>query len=404
MLSKEKIKNIPNSCGVYIMRDKENKILYIGKAVSLKKRIMSYFSNKTLLKTEFLLEEVNDIEYIECNSQEQALLLEAALIKENKPKYNVVFRDDKIYPYVEITKELFPRVFISRPRDKKEKILFGPFPKVNLIKSALVLIRKIFPYRSCKNMPKKACLYFHLNLCPAPCIGKISSEDYRENINSICKILSGDRLSLIEDLKNKIEFFSSKQEFEKAKLLRDKLFSLEAIYKGKTYEHDLLALKKILGLNKIPLVIEGIDISSISGKVLVGSVVRFKGSVPDKSNYRRYRIKEVNKNDDYACIAEVVKRRYKRLIIQNDLPDLIIIDGGLGHLNIAKKELDNLGLDIPIIAIAKKNEEIYKDSLNPILIPKDNPALHLIQKVRDEAHRFAHKYHLLLRSKNIKND
>jgi len=398
---KEKIKNIPDSCGVYIMRDKDNKILYIGKAVSLKKRIRSHFSNKSLLKTEFLLDEVNDIEYIECNSQEQALLLEAALIKENKPKYNVIFRDDKIYPYVEITKELFPRVFISRPRNKRDKILFGPFPKVNLIKSALALIRKIFPYRSCKNMPKKACLYFHLNLCPAPCIGKISLKDYKENIDSICKILSGDRLSLIEDLKKKIEFFSNNQEFEKAKLLRDKLFSLHAIYKGKTYEHELLALKEILNLKKIPLIIEGIDISSISGKILVGSVVRFRGSIPDKGNYRRYRIKEVNKNDDYACIAEVVRRRYRKLIIQKDLPDLIIIDGGLGHLNIAKKELNNLGLDIPIIAIAKKNEEIYLGSLEPILIPKDNPALHLVQKIRDEAHRFAHKYHLLLRNKII---
>jgi excinuclease ABC subunit C len=384
------------------MKSKEDEVLYIGKASSLRKRVSSYFLKRVYFKTKFLLEKVTDIDYIECSSPEQALILEAALIKEKKPKYNIALRDDKSYPYIEITKEDFPRVSISRPKRTTRSLLFGPYPKAKLIKPALKLIRRTFSYRSCRNMPKSACLFYYLNLCPAPCVGKVSLSAYQENITAISKILKGERKELIADLENKMQTLSRRQRFEEASLARDKLLSLYNLYQGKAAEHELISLKKILQLSNLPLVIEAIDISSLGGRDVTGSVVVFKDAAADKSNYRRYRISPANSSDDYAAIREVVRRRYRRLIKEHKkMPDLIIIDGGSGHTQGAKKELDKLGLiSIPLIGIAKQNEEIWRPQVKePLVIAKNDIALHLIQRIRDEAHRFARKYHLLLRKK-----
>ncbi|MDP2924169.1 MAG: excinuclease ABC subunit UvrC [Candidatus Omnitrophota bacterium] len=400
---KEKVKNLPLAPGIYIMKSKDGDVLYVGKATSLRKRVNSYFSKQVSVKTGFLLENLADIEYIECGTQEQALILEAALIKEKKPKYNISLRDDKSYPYIEITKDKFARIFISRPKKKTDNLLFGPYPKVKLLKPALKLVRRVFGYRSCRNMPKTACLFYHLNLCPAPCIGKISSSAYQGNIEAISKILRGERKELEEDLEKKMSNFAKESKFEEAALARDKLSSLYNLYQGKAGEHELIALKELLQLAHIPLVIEAIDVSSLSGKEVTGSVVVFRDGIADKNNYRRYRIKKVEGPDDYASIREVAHRRYSRLIRENrKMPDLVIIDGGLGHADSAKKELDLLDLKISLIGIAKQNEEVWFPGKNaPLVIAKDNPALHLIQRIRDEAHRFAHKYHLLLRSKKV---
>lgn len=425
---KEKIKNLPSTPGVYIMKSREGEVLYVGKAASLKKRVASYFLKNVSLKTGFLMSNVADLEYIECDSEEQALVLEAALIKEKKPKYNIALRDDKSYPFVEITSDDFPRVFITRKRTNEKSTYFGPYPEVGILKSVLNMIRRIFPYCSCRcfntfsgityppsagrdklwsgtssrmGSKKTECLFAHIKLCPAPCAGKISQALYKENIEGILRVFKGEREELINYLRGKMQKASRENKFEKAAAIRDKIVALENLYKGKSLTHELISLKEALKLPSLPLCIEALDISSLSGTNATGSVVVFRNAVADKDSYRRYRIKEVFSTDDYAMMAEVVRRRYGRLSEENkSMPQLIIIDGGLGHVQAAKAELEKLNLNIPVIGIAKRNEEIwFPDKHEPLVIPKDNIALHLIQRLRDEAHRFARKYHLLLRKK-----
>jgi excinuclease ABC subunit C len=400
---KEKVKQLPDTYGVYIMKSKTGQTLYVGKATSLRKRVSSYFLSGVSAKTGALAENIADIEYVECTSEEQALILEAALIKEKKPKYNIALRDDKSYPYVEITADEFPRVFISRPKLRTKSTLLGPYPKIGVLRSTLKLVRRIFPYCSCKGTPKRQCLYCHLKLCPAPFAGKISAPQYRENIKGIVRILKGEREELIRTLSERMASLSSEHRFEEAALLRDKISIVRSLYQGKGPTHELLALRDILKLPAIPLYIEAIDISSLAGKEATGSVVVFRNGIADNNSYRRYRIKEVSGIDDYACIAEVVRRRYRHLKEEiKPLPDLVIIDGGLGHVQRAKEELTHLTINVPLIGIAKRDEEIwFAHRAEPLVIAKNNPALKLIQRLRDEAHRFARKYHLLLRDKKF---
>ena len=400
---KERVRTLPDSCGVYIMKSKKGKILYVGKATSLRSRVSSYFSRSSSIKTDMLIENVASIDYIECETPQQALILEAALIKEKKPKYNIALRDSKTYPYVEITKEKFPRIFISRPKRKEGKLLFGPYTQAKTLKSALALIRKIFPYRSCRTMPKNPCLFFHLRLCPAPCIAKISFLDYQVAIDSISKILKGERKKLSLSLNRKMKELAAKKKFEQAAGIRDKLLAIESVYKGKPKAHEIISLKNILNLPKIPLLIEAIDISSLGISDSVGSLVVFRDGVADKNKYRRFLIRGVEARDDYAKIAEVLRRRYTRLLKEKaKLPDLVIIDGGKGHVMRAHKVLSELDVSSFVIGIAKRNEEIwFPHKATPLIIAKDNPCLHLIQRIRDEAHRFAHSYQLIRRRKAL---
>jgi len=400
---KENIIKLPQSSGIYIMKSRSGGVLYVGKATSLRKRVRSHFSKQALVKTESFLDKVTNIDFIECDSPEQALVLEAALIKEKKPKYNVLLKDSKSYPYIEITKEKFPRVFISRPKGKTNSILFGPYPNAKLLKGALARIREIFPYCSCKGNPKTPCLLFHINLCPAPCAGKVSVAQYMGNISSISKMLRGQKKVLEKKLKQKMQVLAKEKKFEQAASLRDKLFAVENLYKGNPKVHQLISLKMILNLSHIPLIIEGIDISSLGKKDSVGSLVVFKDAAPDKSSYRRFLIKKANQKDDYEMIAEVIRRRYSRLIKEKSkMPDLIIVDGGSGHISVASRALESLKLAIPIIGLAKRNEEIwFPGAKKSLVVPKDNPGLHLIQRIRDQAHRFAHDYQLVRRKKRI---
>jgi len=397
----DKIKLLPLGAGVYIMKSKRKEILYIGKATCLRRRVNSHFSSRSSLKNSIFLESVCDVDYIECSTPEQALILEAALIKERKPRYNIALRDNKSYSYIGVTREKFPRIFITRLRKKTSDFKFGPYPKAGVLKSALMLIRKVFPYRSCKTIPRSACLFFHLKLCPAPCAGNIDFLDYKANIENICKILKGERKRMVKGLENKMNRLAKKENFEEAAEIRDKLLAIDNLYKGRPKVHEIISLKEILNLPQLPLVIEAIDISSLGSRDSAGSVVVFKDGVSDKNSYRRFLIKEVKEQDDYSMIREVVRRRYSRLVNENSrLPDLVVIDGGRGHVRAAKKELDSLDLKIPLIGIAKRNEEIWFFSRSkPLVIPKDSPCLHLIQRIRDEAHRFAHKYHILRREK-----
>lgn len=396
---KKKIKGFPLGPGVYIMKSARGEVLYVGKASSLRKRVSSYFVSRNLPKTEALLNNAVRIDYIECENSHQALILEAALIKEKKPKYNVVLKDGKSYPYVEATSEAFPRIHICRPRLKAGRLIFGPYTETKALKSALASIRRVFPFRSCANMPKVPCLFFHLKLCPAPCAGKISAAEYKSIIKSVCKILNGRRKELIRSLRLEMKNLAAQKNFEEAAKVRNKLLAVERLYKGRPGEHEILSLKEALNLSRLPLTIEAVDISSLGRNEAVGSLVTFKGGAADKSNYRRFLIKGVKGIDDYAMIAEVVRRRYSRLVKEKKkMPGLIIIDGGKGHLMSAYQELKALGRDIPIIGIAKRNEEIWLPFKGkPLVIPKNSPSLHLIQRARDEAHRFAHSYLLYRR-------
>jgi excinuclease ABC subunit C len=405
---KEKIKRLPNTPGVYIMKSKRGSVLYVGKATSLKKRVATYFNRKALGKNKMLVEKVKNIDYIECENPQQALILEAALIKEKKPKYNISLKDSKSYPYVEITKEKYPRVFISRPKNKKNSYFFGPYTDARSLKEALKLIRKIFPFCSCrlpqrqaKKGKKRLCLYYYIGLCPGPCDKKVTAAEYNENIKAIKKILKGKRSELISVYKKKMKRLASLEKFEQAGKIRDKIYAIENIYKGKPRLHQLLALKRSLGLPKLPLLIEAIDISALGKSDATGSVVVFKDAVSDKSSYRRFLIKKVENIDDYKRVQEVVLRRYSRLKKENkQLPDLVLIDGGKGQVTSAEKILKKLGINIALIGLAKRNEEIWlPDKNKPKILNKDNPGLQLLQRVRDQAHRFAHNYHLIRRRK-----
>jgi excinuclease ABC subunit C len=403
---KEKIAALPDTPGVYIFKNAQGGIIYIGKAKSLKKRVQSYFSRFLASKTQVMVSNIADIEYRLCQTESLALILEASLIHKHKPKYNVSLRDDKSFPLVKITNEDFPAVCITRKRTADGSHYFGPYTNAKLLKVALKIIRRNFPYRSCKKLPQKACIYYRLKLSPAPCIGKISKEDYAKTIENICLILEGKTDTLIKKLTQEMNLKSKEQKFEEAAKIRDQIEALSVMSESTGHysrKEELEDLKNLLQLAKLPERIEAFDISNIYGKEATGSMVSFYKGMPDKDDYRRFRIKTVETIDDYKMLAEVVRRRYSGSLKEElALPDLILIDGGKSHLSVADKELEKLGLKIPLVSIAKDRENIYtREKRHPIKLYTDTPALNLIRRIRDEAHRFAVSYHHLLRRKKI---
>ena len=401
-----KIGKIPDTSGVYLMKDSDGRVIYVGKAKSLKKRLSNYFGRLLDTKTMMLMSNVADIEYRLTPTESLALLLEASLIHKYEPKYNVSLRDDKSFPLVKITNEEFPAVCVTRKRENDGAIYFGPYTSAWLLREALKIIRKHFPYRSCRQMPKKACIYYRIGLSPAPCIGKISKREYARTIKNISLILEGKTDLLARKLLRVMKLKAKARQFEEAAKIRDQVNALSAIsqnYAGSANQGELEDLKNLLQLKKLPERIEGFDISNISGKEACGSMVSFYRGLPDKNNYRRFRIKTINTIDDYAMIAEVIRRRYSRLVEEKlPLPGLTLIDGGKAHLLTAAREISSLGLNIPLVSIAKEEEHIYMlDQSRPIKLATDTPALNLIRRVRDEAHRFAVAYHHILRRKKI---
>ncbi|MCM8792732.1 MAG: excinuclease ABC subunit UvrC [Candidatus Omnitrophica bacterium] len=404
---KEKIKDFPSTSGVYLFKDKEGKILYIGKAKDIRKRVSSYFNRSLDNKTQALISKVEDISYITTSSPAQAQLLEASLIKENLPPYNISLKDDKSFPFICITDEYFPRVYIcryKRVKDLKQNLYFGPYTNVKLLRKALKTLRKIFGFRSCKIMPKKACLYGRISLCPCPCEGKIDSAAYRKIIDNIILFLNSKYPYLLDKLTEEMRNLAEAKRFEEAAYIRDQIGAISLLVNplAESQEWDQLEdLRKLLNLKKVPLRVEAIDISNIKGQESCGSLVSFYKGIPARNNYRRFRIKTVKGVNDYAMLREVVYRRYKRLIQEKkELPDLIIVDGGKAHLNIVKKELIKLNIEIPIVAIAKKEEKIYtEDNELPIKSNSFRSGFNLILRIRDEAHRFALSYHRILRRK-----
>lgn len=405
-----KINSLPLTSGVYLMKDADGAIIYVGKAVSLRERVLSYFRTRPPIqsKTNLLVAAIADINFIETASEAEALILEASLIKEYDPKYNIELRDDKSYPYIVITNEKFPRVFIDRPHEKiKGYKYFGPYVAVSLIREALTIIRKIFHFRTCQPFPEKECLDYHIGLCEAPCIGKISTSDYAKNIHKVILILEGKKDDLYRGLKEEMEDLVKEKKFEEAAKVRDQLQAIGALYSGTqdiNYFKEAEQLQRALNLPRLPERIETFDISNIMGNQAVGSMVSFLNGKPDKKNYRRFKIREVAGIDDFQMIAEIVRRRYLRLKNEGVLyPDLIVIDGGKGQLSAAVDELKKLNVDIPIISLAKKEEEIFlPNRRNSIKLSHQSLGLKLLQRVRDEAHRFAVSYHRLLREKDMK--
>lgn len=508
--------NLPQKPGCYIYKNNKGRVIYVGKAKNLKKRVASYFTkNEQDPKTLAMLKKAFSIDYFVTTNEVEALVLENSLIKKHKPKYNINLKDSKKYAYLKITSEEFPRLIVSR---QKNENTFGPFVSAQERDSILKSMKKIFRLRTCKKMPKRACLRHHIKLCDAPCIGNITKEEYNQRIKKITQILKGNVNDVLKELKEEMEKASQKLFFERAIEKRNQYEALQNlkerqnmerqkkydediinylvaegqvflllfnVYKGTLsnkqefvfeYKEDFLRefivqfysegnipkeliipekidpkvknylsekrgdavkitipqrgekkqllelasknaqtnffghTKKVhelgnkLRLKENPNVIEVFDISHYSGSSTVASMVQFRNGKPDKSNYRRFKIRSVEGVDDFSSIAEVIKRRYKRqLKEEKELPDLIVVDGGKGQLNSAIEKLHELNLNIPAIAIAKKDEELYlPGSKHPIKLDKKDTALKFLQEMRDEAHRFAVKYSRQLHKKSIK--
>jgi len=403
---KDIITSVPEAPGVYLIKNEDGEVIYVGKAKSLRKRLSSYLGRELSSKTLAMMSHAADIDFRLCSSESLALLREANLIHRYKPKYNVSLRDDKSFPMVKISNEEFPAVCITRKKENDGAHYFGPYTSAGLLREALKIIRRQFPYRSCKKLPSQPCMYYRIGLSPAPCIGRIDKESYLKTIESIIMILEEKTDALIEKLTRDMNESVKGLKFEEAARIRDHIEALSAFGQSQTLQNkknELEDLENLLKLNKLPQRIEAFDISNISGQEATGAMVSFYKGMADKNNYRRFRIKSVEGINDYQMLKEVVKRRYARVIKERlNKPDLILIDGGKAHLLAAQEELKRLNLRIPVASIAKDKENIYiLENQKPIHLNQDTPALNLVRRIRDEAHRFAIKYHHLLRRKRI---
>ncbi len=410
----ERLRQLPDRPGVYLFKDQEGKVLYVGKAVSLRKRVLSYFqpSRPLTAKLMQLVGQTADLEWIGTGSEAEALLYESSMIKEKQPKYNVSLRDDKSYPYLKVTiEEEFPRLFIGRGTHETGIKAIGPFANAGLLKQAFNAIRRIIPFRTCRTMPKRACLDFHLGLCQAPCEGRISQREYQENLSRVFRLMEGRKQEVLEELRVKMKDAAAERRYEEAAKMRDQIAGLQqlATRPRRLIPAEALAdLQSVLQLPTLPRRIEGFDVSNIFGREAVGSMVTFVDGKPFKDGYRRFKIKTVAGIDDYAMMREIVRRRYEkpegqtlRGLTPTGLPGLVLIDGGKGHLNAALEVLRDLKLNLPAVGIAKEFEQLFLPGrTEPIVLPPQSKALQLLQRVRDEAHRFAIGYHRLLRGKD----
>lgn len=509
------IANLPQKPGCYMFKDYASSIIYVGKAKNLKKRVSSYFhKNHTDPKTQIMLQNVHDFDTIVTDTETEAFVLENTLIKKHQPVYNINLKDSKTYAYIRSTEDAFPRLQVAR---KKQGKCFGPFVSAQERDHLLRLLRKVFKIRTCKRMPKRPCLRYHIGLCSGPCAGHISQEEYQANLQRAEEVLRGRTAELIGTLRDQMRSAAEKRCYEQAAMMRDQILALEYlnerqnVERHKQHDEDIInfviagrtvylmlfhtrkgvlskkqeftfsyheeflsdflvqyysdnavpreiilphaidpaledflsqkrdgpvrivvpkrgekrqllalvkkniemsffgdqekvaALRHSLKLQSDPSVIECFDISHLSGTSMVGSMVQFRNGRPDKSNYRRFRIRGVDGIDDFQAIAEVVGRRYSRLKREDaDMPDLVIIDGGKGQLHAALAALQQDGVKLPVIAIAKREEEIFVPGLKePIRMKRADKALKYVQEIRDEAHRFAINYNRLLRKKEM---
>ena len=423
----EKVRGFPTTPGVYLMKDAAGRVIYVGKAKNLRARAGSYFLKAAAedRRTADLVREIRDIDYLEAESEVDALLLESRLVKDVQPRFNSDLKDDKTFPYLQITThEDYPRVEFTRtPRQKGVK-LYGPFTSAGSLRGAIVVLQRIFKFRTCTLDIDaddqqwrwfRPCLLASIDQCTAPCNLRISKEDYRKDINRLRTFLDGGKKRLLAEMRQDMLAASTQLEFEKAARLRDEIRLLETLDKRGDLEENvqpevflvdpkkgLAGLEKVLGLKQPPRVIEGVDIAHLHGNETVASLVQFIDGLPFKPGYKRYRIKTVDGIDDFKSIHEVVSRRFARLAREGaSLPDIFLIDGGKGQLSAAMDAVESLGVEPPcMIALAKREEEIFLPGRSePLRLSRDSFSLRLLEYVRDEAHRFAQHYHHLLRSK-----
>ncbi len=483
---RKKLSTVPHKPGVYLHKDRFGTVIYVGKARDLRKRVSQYFHPSRRmgwdLKFNALVEAIHDFDIHTVKSEPEALLLESKLIKEFHPRYNISFRDDKRYLMVKVNlNDPIPNFAFARIRKDDGARYFGPFANSGALRNTLALVTRQFNLRGCRvftpgEADYKHCLYAHLKYCTAPCVNNVTHEQYREQVRAACDFLDGQCHEMKDQIEVEMRKAAAAQNYEKAADLRDMISDLERTTKrtekfarvpyslplSADPERDLKELAAVLGLSTLPHRIEGFDISNISGTFAVASLVSFKNGRPDRANYRRFKIKTVTGQDDFASMAEVVRRRYSRLLNEargdgleamgeggeaiaqelqklidetskrvkkqigdsrwkmgktgkgtaptpnsqlpsSNFPDLILIDGGKGQLNMACAELAKLGLEkIPIIGLAKEFEEIHRPGMSePLRLGLDHPAVKLLQRVRDESHRVANSYNAQLRIKKI---
>lgn len=521
--------SLPSNPGCYLMKDEYQNIIYVGKAKNLKKRVNSYFTKTHNNKTQLLVKDIRDIEYIVTSSEKESLILEINLIKKHRPRYNVIFMDDKYYPYIQITNERHPRIKVVRNTKNKKATHFGPYPDSGAARDTLRIINKLFPLRKCNKIPKKECLYYHLNQCIAPCIFNVEPEDYTQIIKELKSFLNGNTSEIINGLSKKMYEASNEMNFEKAMEYRKMIDSIDITtnrqkvfkddrknrdYIGVAYNKDYISIQILIvrngvlierdgdifalvddvkatlesylsqyyELNTIPnevmieqkyvtnlikdllegslripkigdhkkmlnlsnenankllqqeydLVnnnrskrddalhqlqelldlpreihrIEAFDNSTLQGSDSIGSMVVFENGLPVKSEYRKFKIRQTEIVDDYAFMREVIYRRYYRVLMdQLKRPDLIIVDGGIGQINVAKQILNDFRLDIKVIGLVKDDKHrtsfVIDDEQNKYNLDRRSELFFMLTRIQDEVHRYAITYHRSLRSKSM---
>lgn len=520
-----KSSDVPTNPGVYLYRDEAGEILYVGKAKSLRARVKSYFlSNDQPAKTRQLVSRIKNIDWIVVNNEVEALLLENKLVKQHTPKYNIDLKDAKTYAYISLTRETYPRILTSRKVSRKLES-FGPYTDGFTRQDLQRLVVRVFKLRTCKTMPKRACLNFHIHLCTAPCIGNVVAEQYAEQVRQARAFLNGSYQQTIEQLKAQMQASSETQQYENALELRNQILSIrlltehQIVDNERRFDQDLLVFRQMgekmlavqmgvrrgvlmgkkefsvdvqpmieqeflkafyttnqipreillnkpcwqgaeekkaleeflsakrlapvsltiprradklalvqlaeknlestldvdsalvdlqnnLNLPVLPHIIECFDISNLGTEHVVSGMVSFKDTKPDKRNYRKFKIKTFVGQDDFAAVNEVVARRYKRLVEEKStLPDLVVIDGGPGQVSAAKNALQTLGLQLPLIGLAKEHEEIYlPDEAAPRHFDKNSRMMLLLRKIRDAAHDFSLGYNLKRRQMKTREE
>ncbi len=434
---REKVKQFPPSPGVYLMKDAQGRVLYVGKAKNLRNRTGHYFTQAALedRRTADLLPLIADVDCIPTDSEVDALLMEARLVKDVQPRFNVDLKDDKTFPYLQIrVREDFPRVEFTRTPRRRGVKLYGPFTSAKGLRAAMQVLQRLFQFRTCSLDIAaddqrwrwfRPCILHSIRQCTAPCNFRVSKDDYRKQIRALRLVLEGKKDKLLREMEQTMQEASAALRFERAARFRDEIAALKTLSLRGDVDKDvqpevfyidpkkgLAGLQKVLGLREKPRTIEGIDIAHLGGQETVASLVSFIDGLPFKPGYRRYRIKTVQGVDDYASIREVVSRRFRRARgkrahdEERVFPDILLIDGGKGQLSAAQDALRMLGVEPPcLLALAKQEEEIYRPgAAEPLRLSRHSAALRLLQYVRDEAHRFAQHYHHILRRKKLEED
>lgn len=426
----EKVKTFPEFPGVYLMKDANGTVIYVGKAKNLRSRAGSYFLStaKDDPRINYWIDQVQDIDYIQTKSEVDALLYESRLIKDLQPQHNIDLKDSKTFPYLQIhTYEPFPRIEATRKPKSAGVKLYGPFVQSTL-RQTLTVLQKIFRFRTCKldvqedetQYHRRPCLLASIGQCSAPCAGRISRDEYRKIIRRLEYFLENDREKFVANLTEEMKQASKELRFEDAARLRDEIASLQTLDLCGDAELDVqpeafcvdphkgvIGLQKVLHLPELPRIIEGVDIAHLQGDAMVASLVQFIDGLPFKPGYRHYKIKTVQGVNDFASIAEVVSRRFRALKEADErFPDILVVDGGKIQLRFALDAIEKLSLPVQptVISLAKRDEEVYiAGQEEPLRLSRHAWSLRLLQFVRDESHRFAQHYHHILRRKEIES-